>query len=155
RGSSYGLQQNGALQSRPLLRQENVGLRSACMEKDDLNRVPTRAWDRLALSPAKLRARRARWLTKRVGQEAVTVAPRSVPRIARPQRRVAHLLFSPWLAKDTLFAVYDLEHYPITYDILWFLVWADIQRRNRGLPQMQCVFVPCRDEKAEKDRLRE
>ena len=46
----------------------------------------------------------------------------------------------------TLFAIYDLDVYPISYDILWFLVWADLERERKGLNRLQCVFVPIGDQ---------
>lgn len=40
---------------------------------------------------------------------------------------------------------YDLEVYPISYDICWFLVWADLNRRDRELSALHCIFLPIED----------
>jgi hypothetical protein len=45
-------------------------------------------------------------------------------------------------ARDTLFAFYDLGLAPITFDFLWFLVAADIVRRQHRLQQTHIVIVP-------------
>jgi len=54
------------------------------------------------------------------------------------------------LCAETLFAYYDLDVYPISYDIAWFVVWADLKRQQRGLQRLQCVFIPCRNEATRK-----
>jgi len=43
---------------------------------------------------------------------------------------------------DTLYAFYDLKVEPITFDFLWFLTGADLERRKRGLKQIHVVIVP-------------
>lgn len=43
---------------------------------------------------------------------------------------------------DRLYAFYDLAVAPITFDFLWFLVGADIERRQRGLASVHVVIVP-------------
>ena len=72
--------------------------------------------------------------------------------ISRVLRRLVYSIVRGWLSKGILFAVYDLEHYPISYDIIWFLVWVDLKRRREGLKHLQCVFVPCRDKTTEQLR---
>lgn len=47
-------------------------------------------------------------------------------------------------ASDTLFAVYDLEVQPVTYDFLWFLVQAEEHRRKLGLGGVHVVVAPAR-----------
>src|SRR5215469_9834997 len=43
---------------------------------------------------------------------------------------------------DTLYAFYDLGVAPITFDFLWFLVGAELERRRRGLQTTHVVIVP-------------
>ncbi|MEX0814231.1 MAG: hypothetical protein WD014_01035 [Dongiaceae bacterium] len=45
-------------------------------------------------------------------------------------------------AAETLYAFYDLKVAPITYDILWFLAAADLERRRLGLARVHVVIVP-------------
>jgi len=45
-------------------------------------------------------------------------------------------------ARDVLFAFYDLEVAPVTFDFLWFLAAADLQRRHLGLGSVHVVIVP-------------
>ncbi|MGE5538004.1 MAG: hypothetical protein ACM30I_05270 [Gemmatimonas sp.] len=44
--------------------------------------------------------------------------------------------------QQTLTAFYDLAVSPITFDFVWFLVGADIERRRRGLANVDIVIVP-------------
>ncbi|MEE8558140.1 MAG: hypothetical protein V3T14_09670 [Myxococcota bacterium] len=50
--------------------------------------------------------------------------------------------------RDSLFVFYDLDLYPISFDFAYFLVWADEERRRRGLERMHVAFVPMADELA-------
>ncbi|MGE3622611.1 MAG: hypothetical protein AB7H77_01875 [Bdellovibrionales bacterium] len=120
------------------------------MRDGDPNRVPEHAWERLALVPAKLKARGAGWLAKRLREEIRRAAHTLYIFISGALRRLACFFFSTQLSKGSLFAIYDLEYYPISYDICWFLVWADLERRKKGLQRLQCVLVPCRDEATRK-----
>lgn len=43
---------------------------------------------------------------------------------------------------DTLYAFYDLQVAPITYDACWFAAAADMARRRRGLLRVHFVIVP-------------
>jgi hypothetical protein len=43
---------------------------------------------------------------------------------------------------ETLYAFYDLKVQPITFDVLWFLTGADLERRKRGLKHVYVVIVP-------------
>jgi hypothetical protein len=45
-------------------------------------------------------------------------------------------------AHDVLFAFYDLKVAPVTFDFLWFLAAADLERRHRGLNSVHVVIVP-------------
>lgn len=46
--------------------------------------------------------------------------------------------------EGTLYAFYDLEVAPISYDAAWFAVDADLARRRRGLAHVHFVIVPGR-----------
>jgi hypothetical protein len=43
---------------------------------------------------------------------------------------------------DTLYAFYDLGVAPITFDFLWFLVGAELERQRCGLRTIHAVIVP-------------
>jgi hypothetical protein len=43
---------------------------------------------------------------------------------------------------DVLHAFYDLGVAPVSFDFLWFLVGADLERRRRGLASVHAVIVP-------------
>jgi hypothetical protein len=43
---------------------------------------------------------------------------------------------------DVLYAFYDLAVAPITFDFLWFLVGADLERQRRGLTTVHVAIVP-------------
>ena len=56
--------------------------------------------------------------------------------------------------KQTLYAFYDLKVEPITFDILWFLAGADLQRRSLGLRHVHVVIVPGPDDGLRKENPR-
>ena len=43
---------------------------------------------------------------------------------------------------DTLYAFYDLKVQQITFDVLWFLTGADLERRRQSLKRVHVVVVP-------------
>jgi hypothetical protein len=43
---------------------------------------------------------------------------------------------------DTLYAFYDLGVAPVSFDFLWFLVGAELERQRRGLDWIHTVIVP-------------
>jgi hypothetical protein len=72
-------------------------------------------------------------LTRR-GVGAVSALPRSVRRsLASGKDQQAH---------EILFAFYDLKVAPVTFDFLWFLAAANLERRRRGLNSVHVVIVP-------------
>jgi hypothetical protein len=72
-------------------------------------------------------------LTRR-GLGAVSALPRSVRRsLASGKDPYSH---------EILFAFYDLKVAPVTFDFLWFLAAADLERRRRGLISVHVVIVP-------------
>jgi hypothetical protein len=46
---------------------------------------------------------------------------------------------------DHLVAFYDLRHWPITFDFLWFMAAADLYRQKAGLKKTHIVLVPSED----------
>lgn len=119
---------------------------------DDPNYVPRGFWARLALIPAKLKARGLSWLVRRLREEVERFVRTLKIMASRARRRLVHHIFvldpsAKHLSHDTLFAIYDLDYYPISFDICWFLVWVDIERRRRGLKRVHCVFVPTDEDK--------
>src|SRR5262249_15123146 len=112
----------------------------------------------------KLRTEGPRWIGKRLAAEAVhpTTAPgQLIHRLARqgitaaaslPRsiRRGDSLAFPG--VERTLFAFYDLKVAPITFDCLWFLAGADLQRRRLGLDRVHVVIVPGPHEGVRRER---
>ena len=104
----------------------------------------------------KIRSKGPGWIVRRLAAEASqpTTAPgRLLHRLARnattlaaalPRRLHALAVPKPEDAARTLFAFYDLQVSPITFDFLWFLVGADLERRRRGLEAVHVVIVPGR-----------
>ena len=102
----------------------------------------------------KLRTEGPRWIGKRLAAEAVhpTTAPgQLIHRLARQGITAASALPRRLRRGDgaafpgvegTLFAFYDLKVAPITFDCLWFLAGADLQRRRLGLDRVHVVIVP-------------
>jgi hypothetical protein len=102
----------------------------------------------------RLRTQGPRWIAKRLSAEALypttgpgrlvhaltrrtITAASALPRLVR---RVSVPAFPA--AERTLFAFYDLKVAPITFDCLWFLAGADLERRRRGLDMIHVVIVP-------------
>lgn len=112
-----------------------------------MDQVPNRLIERLALIPSKLRERGFPWLFRRIfaeGLRFLTLVRGWILLFFR-----AFLWFEPnrrYLAKKVLFAYYDLDVYPISYDICWFLVWADLERKRRKRDRLHCIFVPISNE---------
>jgi hypothetical protein len=104
----------------------------------------------------KIKSKGPGWIGRRLAAEALqpTTAPgRLLHRLARnattlaaalPRRLHALAVAKPEDAARTLFAFYDLQVSPITFDFLWFLVGADLERRRRGLDAVHVVVVPGR-----------
>src|SRR5262245_51040099 len=104
----------------------------------------------------KIRSKGAGWIARRLAAEASqpTTAPgRLAHRLARsattlaaalPRRLRSLAAPKPEDAARTLFAFYDLQVSPITFDFLWFLVGADLERRRRALDAVHVVIVPGR-----------
>ncbi len=104
----------------------------------------------------KIKSKGPGWIVRRLAAEAsqpTTTPGRLLHRLARnattlaaalPRRLHALAVPKPADAARTLFAFYDLQVSPITFDFLWFLVGADLERRRRGLDAVHVVIVPGR-----------
>src|SRR5262245_54335755 len=114
---------------------------------------PTRGIRRVAF---KIKTKGPRWIVERLAAEAsqpTTPPGRLAHKLVRsatsaaaalPRRLRALANPRPEDAAHTLFAFYDLQVSPITFDFLWFLVGADLERRRRGLDAVHVVIVPGR-----------
>lgn len=102
----------------------------------------------LPLLADKLRAGGLPWAWARLCEEirlprtrpgqALFRAVRAVTRVFGKRSR-GHGVADP---SDILFAFYDLGVAPITFDFLWFLVGAELERRRRALNGVHIVIVP-------------
>jgi hypothetical protein len=72
-------------------------------------------------------------LFARRGLGAVAAFPRALRRFVAADYPHAH---------DVLFAFYDLQVAPVTFDFLWFLAAADLEHRRLGLKSVHVVIVP-------------
>lgn len=94
----------------------------------------------------KLRAGGFAWLRERLVEECRL--PRTGP--GQALHRVLRALVltgrryapHPRADDDVLYALYDLAVAPITYDFLWFLVGAELERRRRGVAGVHVTIVP-------------
>ena len=102
-----------------------------------------------ALLMEKLRTGGLPWLAARLREE--WILPRTGPgqalhRSARALRRAlaGQRPASAAVAGSggLLYAFYDLAVAPVTFDFLWFLIGADLERRRRGLAAVHVVIVP-------------
>jgi hypothetical protein len=84
------------------------------------------------------------WLVRRAMREfraPVTAPGRVVNSGLRWAVRHGPSPAQPNLAKDTLLAFYDLRVEPNTFDVLWFLIAAERERRRRRMTWLHVVFV--------------
>ena len=96
----------------------------------------------------KLREGGFAWLVTRLAEEcrmprtgpgqAAYRAARTIARGVARQSRAPE----PKRRDDLLFAFYDLGVAPITFDFLWLLVGAELERRRRGQASVHAVIVP-------------
>lgn len=96
----------------------------------------------------KLRSGGLSWLAERLRDEwqmprtrpgqtlfrAARALGQSVSRSAQPEEARS--------CPEVLYAFYDLGVAPITFDFLWFLVGAELERRRRELTSVHAVIVP-------------
>jgi hypothetical protein len=97
----------------------------------------------------KLRTGGITWLLERLQDEwrlprtglgqSLFRGARVVARAARRSSRSADISGRP---SGVLYAFYDLGVAPITFDFLWFLVGAELERQRRGCASIHAVIVP-------------
>lgn len=104
----------------------------------------------------KIKSKGPGWIGKRLAAEASqpTTGPgRLVHALARnaitlaaalPRRLHALAVPRPEGAARIVFAFYDLQVAPVTFDFLWFLTGAELKRRRLGLDAVHVVIVPGR-----------
>ena len=98
---------------------------------------PRRAWKKL---------RRPGWWLLEI-QKPRTGFGRRIHRLCRALRSLKGLIPGSRrvTADGTFVAFYDLGHWPITFDFLWFMVAADLERQRLGFRHLHFVFVPGSD----------
>lgn len=83
---------------------------------------------------------REEWVLPRTGLgQALHRSARALRRAVSGQRPAATEIAG---SGGLLYAFYDLAVAPVTYDFLWFLVGADLERRRRGSEAVHVVIVP-------------
>jgi hypothetical protein len=97
----------------------------------------------------KLRTGGFAWLSERLLEE--WRLPRTGPGQAffRAVRTIGNALIgaapdgnTATAASDTLYAFYDLGVAPISFDFLWFLAGAELERQRRGMNGVHTIIVP-------------
>lgn len=100
---------------------------------------------KLPLIVRQLRSRGIPWVAERLRREwalPTTALGRFAYRARHPERLLRGRISRPGSQEDCLFAFYDLAIAPLTFDFLWFLVGADLERRRAGLKSVHVVIVP-------------
>jgi hypothetical protein len=112
---------------------------------------------RLALVPGKIRAQGFVWFGRRLCEIAASFMRGDTLRAEIQKIRVSVLRIVTLRVRefrrnntDVLHVFYDLDLYPISYDVGYFIIWADLERRRRELAQLHMVFVPVHDEEVRK-----
>jgi hypothetical protein len=95
----------------------------------------------------KLRQGGPRWLAGRIALELripSTPPGRLLHAFLRSILNAAAAFRSPAgeVSGDTLVAFYDLSVEPVTFDVLWFLAAAELDRRRRGFAHLRLCIVP-------------
>ena len=97
---------------------------------------PLGLWRRLSLIPSKVRQKGVSWLCMRIGQ---------VTGLSRYWIPFWHHLFLKVgfndYNKGVLNVYYDLDLYPVSYDAAYFLIAADLKRRELGLSKLHVIFA--------------
>lgn len=112
---------------------------------------PRKGFPRLVF---RLRQQGPIWIIRRLQSEWVLPTTKSGKKLHKIFRRALTIGLAPFRAvrslgfeglspsTNTLYAFYDLKVEPITFDVLWFLTGADINRRLLGLAFVHIVIVP-------------
>jgi hypothetical protein len=96
----------------------------------------------LPLFAYKLRTGGLPWLAKRLKREWQMPTTRGGQVFYRAGRALAGGWRRAAMADDMLYAFYDLGVAPITFDFLWFLVGAELERQRLGLASIHVAIVP-------------
>lgn len=104
----------------------------------------------------RIRSGDLQWLANRFGREWIlptTNIGRLLYYIRHPLRvfRRSNYVHS-YTQQDCLFAFYDLAVAPVTFDFLWFLAAADLERRLAGLATIYIIIVPGIDDGLRRER---
>ncbi|CAA7612133.1 hypothetical protein [Magnetospirillum sp. UT-4] len=97
----------------------------------------------------RLRAQGLPWLRRRLAFEwnTPTTAPgRLLFRLRARLRAMLRRRRGEAPDGDVLYAFLDLDVAPVTYDVLWFIVGAELERRRLGRRRIQFVVVPGRSD---------
>jgi hypothetical protein len=123
-----------------------VGVARSYEKKEPNSGLPRLAFKMRAGGLAWLRTRLATEVTvptTRIGQTIHRYMRRGLGAVAATPRAVRRALAVKYAyAPDVLFAFYDLKVAPVTFDFLWFLAGADLQRRRSKLSSIHVVIVP-------------
>src|SRR3569833_2072333 len=100
----------------------------------------------------KFRERGPGWALRRLlleVREPITVPGRGLRNALAAAERAVRTARTPIDGKErhtdlanTLYAFYDLEILPLTYDVATFLALADLERKRLGLARLHVVVVP-------------
>lgn len=108
---------------------------------------------RILMVPAKVRSQGWNWLAGRIGEIARGYTTSRWPAwllksVCYSLARLAILPIGDYRRNvgSTLYVYYDLDLYPISYDIGYFLIWADLERQKRKLDHLYVVLLPIADE---------
>ncbi len=99
---------------------------------------------RTGLLPRKIKEQGFRWF---VGRALEFVLGSYATRIFNALRSLPLKLvpFASSFGRGVLVVHYDLNVYPVSYDILWYLALADLERKRQSLSHLHCVFIPVED----------
>ncbi len=98
---------------------------------------------RITLLPGKIAKQGFGWFMRRALEVVGSYGSRIFQALCLIPLRIVP--FVDLFARNTLIVHYDLNVYPISYDIFWFLALADLERKRRGLAHVHCIFVPIED----------
>jgi hypothetical protein len=81
--------------------------------------------------------------TTRIGRGIHLLARRGLRAAAAAPRALNRIIATEFPgSRNVLFAFYDLQVAPVTFDFLWFLAASELHRRRSGLKSVHVVIVP-------------
>jgi len=91
--------------------------------------------------------------TTSVGRGIHLLARRGLSATAALPRALRRMLFTEFPdVNDVLFAFYDLQVAPVTFDFLWFLAASELHRRRTQLNSVHVVIVPGPHDRVRRER---